>query len=60
LPFGCCADEDRWFDRVGWHEIRLGTRALLGVSADADFRELARVAFERFSDRTAAGVAYHF
>jgi hypothetical protein len=22
LPMGCCADEDRWFDNVGWHEIR--------------------------------------
>lgn len=56
----CCADEDRWFDRVEWHEIRPGTRAFLGIPADADFRRLVRAAYDRFSDLAAAGVAYHF
>ena len=60
LPMGCCADEDRWVDRVGWHEIRPGTRACLSVSADADFLHLVRAAYERFSELAAAGVAYHF
>jgi hypothetical protein len=60
LPMGCCADEDRWFDRVERHEVRPGTRACLSVSADADFRRLVRVAYERFSELAAAGVAYHF
>jgi hypothetical protein len=39
---GCCADEDRWFDRVGWHEIRPGTQAYPGLPADADFQRLVR------------------
>jgi hypothetical protein len=60
LPMGCCADEDRWFDRVEWHEIRPGTRAFLGLPADADFRRLVRAAYDQFSDFAAAGVAYHF
>jgi hypothetical protein len=60
LPTGCCADEDRWFDRVEWHEIRRGTRAFLDVPADADFPRVVRAAYERFSDLAAAGVAYHF
>jgi hypothetical protein len=60
LPMSCCADEDRWLDRVGWHEIRPGTRACLGVAADADFRRLVRTAYERFSELVAAAVAYHF
>ncbi|SRR6266851_2575299 len=60
LPMGCCADEDRWLDRVEWHEIRPGTRAFLGVPADADFPRLVRAAYDRFSEFTAAGVAYHF
>src|SRR5437868_567091 len=37
LPVGYCADEDRWFDCVEWHDIKHGTRAALGVSIDADF-----------------------
>jgi len=60
LPFGYCADEDRWFDRIGWHEIRPGTRTALGGPADADFQRLARAAYGRFSPLAAAGVAYHF
>jgi hypothetical protein len=60
LPMGCCADEDRWFDRVEWHEISPGTRTRLGMPGDADFRRLVRAAYERFSDLAAAGVAYHF
>ena len=60
LPMGCCADEDRWFDNVGWHEIRLGTRAFLGAPADIGFRQLVRAAYDRFSGLAAAGVAYHF
>jgi hypothetical protein len=60
LPIGCCADEDRWLDRVEWHEIRPGTRAFLGAPADADFRRLVRAAYDRFSELAAAGVAYHF
>jgi hypothetical protein len=60
LPMGSCADEDRWFDRVEWHEIRAGTRTFLGVPADADFRTLVRAAYDRFRDCAAAGVAYHF
>jgi hypothetical protein len=60
LPMGCCADEDRWFDRVEWHEIRPGTRTLLGAPADADFRSVLRAAYNRFSEWVAAGVAYHF
>ena len=38
LPLGCCADEDRWFDRVDWHEIKPGTRAVLGAPTGADFQ----------------------
>jgi len=60
LPLGCYADVDRWFDRIGWHEIRPGTRAVLGAPADAGFQQLAHAAYERFSDIAAAGVAYHF
>ena len=60
LPIGCCADEDRWFDRVGWHEVRPGTRACLGAPADADFKLLVRAAYERFADQAVAGVAFHF
>ena len=60
LPAGCCADEDRWFDRVEWHEIKSGTRDVLDVSAHADFDALVGAAYERFSDHAAAGVAYHF
>jgi len=60
LPAGCCADQDRWFDRVEWHTIRPGTRAILGVGADASFKVLARAAYDRFSGHAAAGIAYHF
>jgi len=60
LPMGSCADEDRWFDRVDWHEIRAGTRAVVHAPADADFNALTRAAYERFSGHAAAGVAYHF
>jgi hypothetical protein len=60
LPTGCCADEDRWFDRVEWHEIGRGTRAFLDVPANADFRRLVWAAYEQFSELAAAGVAYHF
>ena len=54
---GCCADEERWFDRIDWHEIKLGTRYALEPPDDADFRRLAQAAFERFSGLAAAGVA---
>jgi hypothetical protein len=30
LPMDRCPHEDRWFDNVGRHEIRSGTRAFLG------------------------------
>jgi hypothetical protein len=60
LPIGCCADEDRWFDRIDWHAIKPATRVFLGAPADADFPVLARAAYERFSSYAAAGVAYHF
>jgi hypothetical protein len=60
LPLGACPDEDRWFDRVGWREIKPETREFLCVSADADFAVLVRAAYGRFSDHAAAGVAYHF
>ena len=60
LPIGCCADEDRWFDRVGWHEIRPSTRSFLGTPADADFQQLVRATYERFPGYAAAAVAYHF
>jgi hypothetical protein len=60
LPVDCCTDEDRWFDNVGWHEIRAGTRAFLGAPDDADYRHVVRAAYDRFSDLAAAGVAYHF
>jgi hypothetical protein len=60
LPIGSCADEDRWFDRVEWHEIRPGTRAFLGLPADADFTRVVRAAYDRFSELAAAGVAYQF
>jgi hypothetical protein len=60
LPTGSCADEDRWFDRVEWHEIRPGTREFLGVPANADFRCVVQAAYDRFSELAAAGVACHF
>jgi hypothetical protein len=60
LPVGSCADADRWFDRIGWHEIRPGTRGMLGAPVDADFADLARRAYHAFADHAAAGVAYHF
>jgi hypothetical protein len=60
LPVDCCADEHRWFDNVGWHEIKPGTRAFLGAPADADYRHVVRAAYDRFSGLAAAGVAYHF
>jgi hypothetical protein len=60
LPIGCGPDDARWFDRIEWHETRPETRALLGVPPDADFRRLARAAFDRYRGNAAAGVAYHF
>lgn len=60
LPLGCCTDEHRWFDHVEWHEIKPGTRAFLGVSANADFKTMIRAAYVRFSDHAVAGIAYHF
>jgi hypothetical protein len=60
LPVHSCADQDRWFDHVEWHDISPGTRAFLGALADADFKALVRAAYERFSDHAAAGIAYHF
>ncbi len=60
LPIGSCADEDRWFDNVEWHEIRPGTRKFLRVPPDADYASLVRAAYERFPAHAAAGVAYHF
>jgi hypothetical protein len=60
LPIGSCADTDRWFDNIDWHETRPGTRNFLGVPPDADYRALVRAAYERFHRDAAAGVAYHF
>jgi hypothetical protein len=60
LPVGACVDADRWFDRVGWREIRPGTLTTLGAPADADFRALTRATYEKFHGYAAAGVAYHF
>ena len=60
LPFGSCADEYRWFDRVGWHEVKPGTWGILSAPPDADFDGLVRAAYECFVDHVAAGVAYHF
>lgn len=60
LPVGCCSDEDRWFDRIEWHEISPGARRFLGVPRDADFARLVLAAYQRFSDYAAAGIAYHF
>jgi hypothetical protein len=60
LPLGSCADRDRWFDQVEWHDTSPGTRTFLGVPADADFKAMVRAAYERFSGYAAAGVAYHF
>jgi hypothetical protein len=60
LPVAACADADRWFDQVGWHEIRPGTRSLLGVQADADFRALVTAAYDTFPNYAAVGVSYHF
>jgi hypothetical protein len=60
LPLGSCADQDRWFDHVEWHDISPGTRAFLSAPPDADFKTLVRAAYDRFLDHAAAGVAYHF
>lgn len=60
LPTGYCPDKDRWFDRVGWHEIQAGTRAALGAAAEADFSILVRATYDRLSSCAAASVAYHF
>jgi hypothetical protein len=54
LPLGACVDEDRWFDRVGWHKIRPGTREFLGAAEDADFAALLRAAYAKFPDHAAA------
>jgi hypothetical protein len=59
LPIDACADEDRWFDNIEWHDIPAGTRHFLGTPADADFVALVRAAYDRFPDHAAAGVAYH-
>ena len=60
LPIGCCADEDRWLDRIEWHEIKPGTRKFLRAPPDADYGSLVRAASDRFADHAAAGVAFHF
>jgi hypothetical protein len=60
LPIGSCADEDRWLDGIGWHEIGPGTRRFLGAPPYADYASLVRIAYERFADHAAAAVAYHF
>ena len=60
LPIGSCADADRWFDRIEWHEISPGARRFLGAPPDADFAALLRAAYDRFADHVAAAVAYHF
>ena len=60
LPVGACADADRWFDGLGWHAIRPGTRTALAAPPDADFRALVHAAYRKFHSCAAAGVAYHF
>jgi hypothetical protein len=60
LPPGSCADANRWFDGIEWHEISPGTRRFLGAPPDADFAALLRAAYDRFADHVAAAVAYHF
>ena len=60
LPIGSCADEDRRFDNVEWHEIKPATRKFLRAPPDADFPTLVRTAYERFPNHAVAGVAYHF
>jgi hypothetical protein len=60
LPIGSCTDADRWFDRIGWHDIPAGTRAFLGATSNADFPALVRAVYDRFLDQAAASVAYHF
>ena len=57
LPVGYCADEDRWFDCVEWHDIKPGTRAALGVSLEAEFRTLVRAAYDKLPGLVVAGVA---
>jgi hypothetical protein len=60
LPHGCGPDAARWFDNLEWHEVAQETRDLLGVSGPVGFRDLLKVAYERFSAHAVAGVAYHF
>jgi hypothetical protein len=60
LPLGCCADKDRWFDAIEWHDIQPGTRTALRAPPDADYAALVRAAYDTFSDHAVAGVAFHF
>lgn len=60
LPVGACAAEFRWFDALGWRPTPSETKALLSAPEDADFKEVAVAAYERFNTMAAAGVAFHF
>ena len=60
LPRGACADELRWFDRLGWRPISPKAKAFLDAGSDASFKEMAIAAYARFPEFAVAGVSYHF
>jgi len=59
LPADAGEADLRWFDVVRRPPLA-ETRSLLSAPEDATFNEMALAAYERFEDRAAAGIAYHF
>jgi hypothetical protein len=59
LPIGSAPDTARWLDGTGWHEISQSMFSILGVSAEASFADLVRIAYSRFAGHAVAAVAYH-
>lgn len=60
LPVDAGPDAGRWFDNLHWHKIHPDVRTVLNANEDDDYRTLVQRAYARFSDRAAAGIAYHF
>jgi hypothetical protein len=59
LPVGAGPDAGRWIDDIGWRPISVEARAILGVSSDASYQDIAATVYDRFRDHTAAAIAYH-
>jgi hypothetical protein len=59
LPLGAGPDAGRWIDDIGWRPLKAESRAILGVSSDANYSDIVRTIYDRFPGHTAAAIAYH-